>query len=164
MSSSPAVSLNQVSRELGIGVEHLRRSRARWLQYGQSGDPSDLLKVRVQRIDAHPKEWRDWVRNVGWLHSEVTRESESTYDCMRNPLTHSDLAVYRFHWLETRLAEAVEKISALGVLHFNPAFVYEDTRRAGGSFAMSYKCIVGEKHFSVKAPRRNTCLCRYHLA
>jgi hypothetical protein len=73
-SSSPqTVSLKQVSSELRIGVEHLCRSRARWLRFGQSGDPSDLLKVRVKRIDAHPTEWREWVRNVGWLHHVVFR-------------------------------------------------------------------------------------------
>ena len=112
--ASPSLPLWKVGSIFGVGVEHLRRSRARYLRWGDSGDPSDLLRLRQIRFDAHPPEWREWVREVAWRHPEVTRASESSYDSIRNPFTRLDTTAYRIHWLEMRMSEAVEKISALG--------------------------------------------------
>ena len=66
---------------------------------------------------------------MAWLLPEVTRGAVNMNDWVRNPNARSDKRQYRVHWLETKVAEAVQKIQGLGTRAFPPGYQYADGLR-----------------------------------
>jgi hypothetical protein len=138
----------------------LSAGREVWANYVASGTIALALRAKF-RTDKTPDEWGNFVSEVAWLDPSVTRASESTHDSVRNPNSRNDTELYRIHWLEGRIEEAVKQINKLGKAKFPDNHVYADGMVR--SFSLSWKLVVALRHFSVREAKRNSCLCRYHL-
>ena len=160
------VSLTAIGGVLGVKPQHLSAGLLRWRDYAIIGPVLNRHRLNIivlrgkERSDKCPDEWLTWVGDVGWLHPEVTRAAESTWDTVRNPLDKSDEHQYRIHWLETKLSVVVDQINVLGRVRFPDDYGYPDHIRR--TFIVSYKDVIAVKHFCVRRPRRDVCLCRYH--
>ena len=128
VSISGKSSLISRSRVLGVKVGYLEAGRARWESFVDKETPISILRGKI-RSDKHPDEWVDWITNVAWLLPEVTRGAVNMNDWVRNPNARSDKRQYRVHWLETKVAEAVQKIQGLGTRAFPPDYQYADGLR-----------------------------------
>ena len=133
--------------------------KKRWEGFIGHGTALSVLRGKI-RSDKHPDEWAEYIATVAWLHPDVTRGSVNMNDWVRNPNDRSDKRQYRVHWLETKMSEAVGKICALTSAAFPPEYQYADGIRR--DFKVCSRVISELKHFSVKPPRRETSLCRYH--
>ena len=146
---------------VGTKVKHLRKGRERWENWIGCADEALVILRSKLRADRTPDQWSEFITRTAWLHAEVTRESESTHDTIRNPNDRRDKRRYRKHWLETKMEDAVVKITRLCVDQFPNDYQYDDGIEQ--KFALSTTIITMLKPFQVCKLDRKRCLCRYHM-
>jgi hypothetical protein len=151
-------SLSSISRLLGAPLNQLSEGRKTWDNYVDSGVLALVIRGNL-RSDRIPNSWADFAA-TSWLHEDITRASENTYDSLRNPHDHSDTQIYRIHWLEQKIEDVVDKINSMGRVKFPDNFEYDDG--IPRKFHLSWKVVVALRHFSVKDASFDACLCRYH--
>jgi hypothetical protein len=119
------VSLERISRAVGVKKCHLSEARKRWTAY-VNGDEEHLLELRAAtRRDKYPEEWVVSVQDA-WVDPEISRVAESTKDAIRNPNDLSDKTLYNKHILEVSNIEANKIILRKGKEKFGSKFVYRD--------------------------------------
>ena len=156
-----ASSLRKRAEVSGLNRATMREEQARLSAFFEGEAESIITLQGDLRINARPKEWALSITDT-WLLSEVTRRSQDRHHEMRNPHDRSDRTRYRYHLLETRLSNAVQKIVALLKLKFTASYPYQDGVLRPAGFTASYTYVLKHKPFNVKQffGRIEICLCR----
>lgn len=144
------VSSREIAQHLGLKPMQVRAASTTWQQFVSNDNYELLAQARgKERSDKLPEEWKQFMVTLVWLGE--TRESGYRKDALRNPHNRADKTAYRFHFLETTLAELHQRGLEMGKARFGP------------NFHFSYTQFILLRPFNVKSARREQCLCRYCL-
>ena len=163
LEETPSLNAAKLGRRLGRNPRLIRLASHRLKAARQTMQMREsLIRFRGKvRSDKLQPEWELFAKDF-WIHGktpdgeEVSRESEISNRCMRNPHNLSDKTPYRHRYLVVTVGQEHE-----AMLHAARQEARTDPKFVG--FHLSQTRNSELRPFWVKDACRQTCLCIYHL-